>query len=209
MGETSTRVSTRAVEGFRADDPVARRTEWDTNSWGGANFSTHKLVRVGPGRLEVKASGPGKLFALLFIISGLGVLGVGLLGTVQGSQSGAVVIGLLFVLAGGWMLFYFTVPVVFDKRSGRFSREARSSSPSVRRMARESSAALSDIHALQLLAAFVTDTEGENYYYYELNLVLRDATRLHVVNYSKKSRLRADARALSVFLGRPVWDAIA
>jgi len=201
-------ISTLAIEGFRADDPVARLTEWGSSSSTGGGLSSHRLVRAGPGRMELKPTGSAIMLYLFFLVVGLVLVAMGLFGSTLANRWGYSLVGLPFALAGGWLLFSGTVPMVFDKRSGRFSREARSSPPLVRHMAAERSAALGDIHALQLLATWVEQTDSSDYFYYELNLVLRDGARVRVVTYGEKDRIRADARALSIFLGRPVWDAI-
>ena len=48
---------------------------------------------------------------------------------------------------------------------------------------------------------------SSRYYSYELNLVLKDGTRLNVVDHGGKSLLNANAETLAQFLNVPVWDA--
>ena len=68
------------------------------------------------------------------------------------------------------------------------------------------SAKFDDIHAIQLLPKKMI---GKNQHYrFELNIVLKNSNRVHVVDYSGTRGIDTDAKALSLFLGKPVWDAI-
>ena len=66
-------------------------------------------------------------------------------------------------------------------------------------------AALPDIYAIQLVSERCS---GKNsaFYSYELNLVLQDGRRLNVIDHGNIDKLREDAKTLSGFLGKPVWD---
>ncbi len=56
------------------DDPIAVQTGWTPARGGGANFRTCKLVEVNSCRLEFRASIGAKLFYLIFLLAGIGVL---------------------------------------------------------------------------------------------------------------------------------------
>jgi len=62
-------------------DPIAMQTDWTPANSGGANFRTHKLVNVNSRRLEFRATIGAKLFFLIFLLFGVGILllGVGML----------------------------------------------------------------------------------------------------------------------------------
>ena len=68
-------------------------------------------------------------------------------------------------------------------------------------------AKLEKIHALQLISGHVTGGRS-SFHSYELNLVLDNGKRINVVDHSHQDKLREDAGTLSVFLEKPVWDAI-
>jgi hypothetical protein len=42
---------------------------------------------------------------------------------------------------------------------------------------------------------------------YEINLILKDSSRVHVVQHRSKKRIRQDAAVLAEFLDKPLWDA--
>lgn len=151
---------------------------------------------------------------------------------------GVGLMGLIFVGAGLFFLLLGTQPIVFDQQSGFFWKgenlentfianyQARNQGFHLQTrlsdrakpwflhlgslLANKSGTAkhvvrLDTIYALQLLR--VADTEsGQNY---ELNLVLHDAERIHVVVYAKRETIYHDANVLAAFLDRPVWDGIA
>ncbi|MFB3118125.1 MAG: hypothetical protein ACE1ZP_05110 [Myxococcota bacterium] len=98
------------------------------------------------------------------------------------------------------------MPRVFDRSLALFWRGR--SEPTLMNVGPPiaSSAPLSSIHALQLLSEFVSGSKN-SYYSYELNLVLNDGRRINVVDHGNLKRLRGDAKTLSQFLDKPVWDA--
>jgi len=53
------------------------------------------------------------------------------------------------------------------------------------------------------------DDRSRDFNRYEINLVLESGERLNVFEHRSESIIRADARLLSVFLGKPVWDGLA
>ena len=104
------------------------------------------------------------------------------------------------------MLYFGTAPIVFDKLSAHFWKGRKSPQDVGDVRSLKHAAEFSQIHALQILAEYVRGNKS-SYYSYELNLVLKDGARINVVDHGSQNRLREDAKTLSVFLGKPVWDA--
>lgn len=117
------------------NDPVAEKIEWTPLQRGGANFQTHKLVIVQRDRMEFRASLGMVLFALLFVLVGVGMIifaffphlfllvgaGVSLVAFfAQEWPAPFVLFGLVFLGAGSAVLYFSTNPVIFDKRKGFF-----------------------------------------------------------------------------------------
>ena len=196
------------------DDSVAMQTEWGPAKGGGANFGTHKLVTVNPSRLEFKASIGAKLFYLLFLFVGLGVL-IGF--SVKGISSGTLglnadtvlplVFGSIFALAGGGMFYVGTAPIVFDKQKGWFWKGRKAPDRVFDKSAIKHLAEIGQIHALQLISEHCSGDKS-SYYSYEINIVLEDGRRINDVDHGNEKRIRADADTLSEFLGIPLWDGI-
>ncbi|MDU9048985.1 MAG: hypothetical protein Q3M30_09040 [Candidatus Electrothrix sp. Rat3] len=186
------------------NDPLAEKTEWMPLQRGGANFQTHKLVTVQRDRMEFRASSGMILFSILFVLVGVGVsIGIFL------SQEQAfplILLGLVFMGAGGVMFYFSTSPVVLDKRKGFFWKGRKVPYESGNWREREDCARLGEVYALQLIAELVSG-DKQNYYTYEINLVLKDGSRINVVDHGKKSKIQEDAKALAEFLGKPLWDA--
>lgn len=183
------------------NDPIASQTSWEPLVSGGANFRTRNLVQMSPERLEFPASMGMKLFGGLFAGLGLLALGLGIAGVVWI----AMLVGGVFTVVGLWLLRSGTAPVVFDKRHDAFWKGRLAPFEARNRADIKDYADLGDIHALQLLAEHVSGDKS-SYYSYELNLVLRNGTRLNVVDHGDYKALRAHAETLSRFLDRPVWD---
>ena len=190
------------------NDEVAQRTQWDPAKQGGASFRTHRLKRVDSNRIELKASGGALLFYAVFLLVGLGIivgftLGPGVRGNVL-----PIVFGVVFAAVGGGMLWAGSAPIVFDKRKEAYWKGRKS--PYDVRHANELKeyAELDRIHALQIVSEYIRGNKS-SYHSYELNLVLDDGSRLNVVDHGNAAKLREDARVLSEFLEKPVWDATA
>jgi hypothetical protein len=63
----------------------------------------------------------------------------------------------------------------------------------------------SEIHALQIISEFISG-KFDNYSSYELNIILKDATRINIIDHNDIEQIRLDAQKISIFLGVPVWD---
>ena len=203
-----------AVDPARFADPVAIQTEWKPSKGGGTSFRTHKLVKINADRMEFKATLGSKLFSCVFLLVGVAVLTgftVSMLSPNADSlDSGMIVfllLGCVFAGIGGGMLYFGTSPVVFDKRRGCFWKGRRDPSQLLNKKSIKHYAELDNIHALQLISEYCRSNKN-SYYSFELNLVLNDGNRINVIDHGNKEKIRQDAGILSVFLGKPVWDAI-
>ena len=195
-------------------DPVAKQTNWMPAKRGGANFRTRKLVMVTPNRIEFRASLAAKIFFGSFLLGGMGfAVGVPVFhsstGTFPLNPDTLVPLfaGIAFAVVGGFLLYFGTAPIVFDKTRGFFwkgrkTRDGVFHSDSVTHFA-----GLEDIHALQLISEYCRGSK-RSYYSYELNLVLRNGRRINVMDHGDSEKLREDAKTLSQFLEKPLWDAI-
>ena len=194
------------------NDPLALEVDWTPARSGGANFQTRKLVKVDPNRIVFRSTITALVFSLIFLLLGSGMLiafAVQILKTNEFSFEmetiGLLFAGCVFALAGGLLLYLYSVPIVFDKRKGCFWKGKNPDRVGDRRT-RKNYADLKQIHALQLISEYVRGNKS-SYYSYELNLVLKNGKRICVVDHGNLSRLREDAKTLAKFLERPVWDA--
>lgn len=195
------------------EDPLAQRVAWTPLARGGSSFRTHRIARTDSTRLQFGPTAGLILFP--FVLFGAGILVIVQLGlpvVASGKFSPtafhllAVLLGPLFVIAGAAALFSCTAPLVFDKQEGFFWKGRRSPDRAGGKGIIKHAAELGKIHALQILAKR-TRTDNHSYRSYELNLVLEDGVRIGVLDHSSLQRLREDAKAVSAFLNKPVWDA--
>lgn len=175
-------------------DPIAKQTQWTPLKGGGSNFSTQKLHDPQNGHsIEFRASPGAIVFYLIFLLSGLGLLYIFVF---KQQEIMILVIGLIFTLIGGAMLYYGLQKRVFDKQVSAYWRGNKSAANLVQ---------LSQIHALQIISEYIK-SKKRHYYSYELNLILKDGSRVNVVDHGNREQLVADAEKLSKFLSKPVWD---
>ncbi len=198
----------------RFGDPLAARIAWTPVKSGGANFRTQKLVQVNSYRIEFRAAVEAKIFYSIFLIAGLAVMiGVSYANFSNGTFAlnantiMPIVFGTIFSAAGGLMLYFGTMPFVFDKMRGCCWKGSQPPVGTAGRTAQDNYSELSRVGALQIIAEFC---QGKSSYYsYELNLVLDDGRRINIVDHGNLQKLREDAKTLSAFIGKPLWDATA
>jgi hypothetical protein len=187
------------------DDPVALKTEWGPLKGGGTNVRTHVMKIQDDGRHVFRPAFGYILFCGIFLVLGLGLLV--LIAINDPKQWVAMLIGAVFALVGGGMLWFGGRPVAFDRSSGLVWRgwgDPRSDFEHGREVS-GTLCRLEEIHALQIIAE-VCRGKNSRYKSYELNLVKVDGSRLNVVDHGDIARLRQDAAALGVYLEAPIWD---
>lgn len=209
--EASRHVKTLDTSVF--DDPLALQTDWSPLKGGGSNFRTHNLVSENYNRTAFKASLGAKLFSSVFILVGLGLPSSQIYTAFQnggaffeGGFLPLLLFGGVFSIAGAALYYSYAKPVVFDKTNGFFWKGWKAPETTAIENPDKHSARLSNIHALQIISEYVRG-DKKSYYSYELNLVLKDGSRLNVIDHGDVHKIREDAVVLSQFLGKPVWDA--
>ena len=183
------------------NDPIAEKVNWDRMAAGGASFKTHSLQHSPNGCISFKSTLGSKLFALGFILAPLPF-------TLFVFFTKWILILVFFFMTMGSILLHKTLlPIVFDLERGYFYKGWLKKNVSLR-MQRIECCELVDIHALQIIAEYISgDTDSRGFRSYELNIVKKDATRINVVDHGDLSVLRRDAQILAVHISVPVWDA--
>lgn len=197
----------------RLGDPVAVQTAWTPAKGGGASFRTHNSVKMDTNRLEFRPSMGARIFYMVFFFMGAGIaVGFSSANVSQGTFSlnfntvFPILFGLVFTVIGGCLYYFGTKPVVFDRRRGSFWK-GRTDPDAPRNVEIKDFARFENIHALQLISEHCRSDE-HSYTSYELNLVLQDGNRINVIDHGDIQKLREDARKLSHFLDKPLWDAV-
>jgi hypothetical protein len=196
------------------DDPIAKAIEWDKRAEGGGG-TDHKLRHIGSSRVEFRPDHPISWYIVTILMAvGAAVL-VYFAGGSMGQAFWALSGGIGFSAIGGLVFYFALTPVVFDKSSGHFWK-GRKQPPLVSgNLPSKCAGRINDIYALQLILAYLImespdpDKVSRTYPQYQINLVMKNGTRVNVVNYSASSDSPIkNAKALSMFLGKPLWDAL-
>jgi hypothetical protein len=193
------------------NDPLALETQWTPATKGGTNFRTHRLMPMDTSRVEFRASFGARFFYSAFLVVGLAV-GMGFLywegvpPTFTFDQWFPLLFSAVFILIGVVLLYTGLTPIVFDKAIGYFWKGRTSPQDQPDIAALKTCARLDQIHAIQLVAEWVR-ARKTSYFSYEINLVLEDARRITVIDQGNLHWIREDAKTLSEFLGKPLWDA--
>ncbi|MGE5606621.1 MAG: hypothetical protein ACM3YE_13140, partial [Bacteroidota bacterium] len=144
----------------RFGDTIAVQTGWRPVRSGGSNLRTHKLVKVSPYRIEFKTTIGLIIFSLIFALPGTALL-VLLIPVIDWSSIdlGIIVpllLGLVFA-SMGWSIFYRQMlPIVFDKQAGFFWKGRQPEAGMLTKEATAKYARLESIHALQIVAEFIS-----------------------------------------------------
>ena len=202
------------IDPSRFADPVADGTEWGPAKRGGSNFRTHKLVYFGGQRVEFKGSVGGIIFGLIFLLAGVGaIVGFSIFMSTSENLEFEMpmiipyIFGTIFMLVGFFIYRFMTAPIVFDKDQGFFWKGRKNPREVFNIDSIKVHAELEQIHAIQILSEYC-HTDKSHYYSYELNLILKDSSRINVIDHGNLNKLREDANILAEFLGVPVWDVI-
>jgi hypothetical protein len=203
----------KSIKVDRFEDSVAQKTSWGPLKQGGASFGTHKLAEASPRRLEFKPTVFVVVFYMIFALVGFGMLGFVIY---QEYQAGfafetdflfLVIGGIIFSAVGIILGYLGTKPIVFDREYGFYWKGRKKPNRDIEYSHPELFTPLNDIHALQILSEYVKGNKS-SYYSYELNLVFRDGSRENVVDHGNLDKIRNDARKVSQFINRPVWDTV-
>lgn len=190
-------------------DPLLTKTEWSPLMSRGINFRSHTLRVVSPSRIELRPSFSAKTFIGLFAIFGFGVFVVPFqIGLKQGVTLPMLfpfLFGIPIVSVGFWFLRRLTVLHVFDKCEGYAWSGSVSPSEDLSLVHSGKAVSLSDIHAVQLISETITTQKHGTFESIEINLVLQDGSRRHIVDHGGKG-IHKDAEQLATFLGVPVWN---
>jgi hypothetical protein len=171
------------------DDPLALEIPWTKLDGSSSNFQSLALKDDGQGTLRYGPSASLYAIAVVLIAGGLAWLGYQ---AIQGNPPAAL-LGLVPIAIGG----YTARP-----RSTRFDRNLKQCTLGDDQLPFER------VYALQLLQHEVSSGEDSaGYTSYQLNLVLDDKTRVHLLSHSALGALRSDAERISQHIGCKLWDA--
>ncbi len=173
------------------------KTQWLPVKEGGSNFDAYEMIMIDNNRIEFKSSLMSTILSVVMVIIFF------IAEILDANKFGEPVI--IFIVLVFLTIFNSINKVVFDKNKMLFWRgvtERNCYNDNCKK-----NAIISDIHAIQLLWKEVED-DDDIWDSYELNIVLEDLRRIHVVSYAKKDKVRQDASVLARFLDKPIWDAI-
>jgi len=190
----------------RFGDSLAIRVAWTPVVPGGANFTTHRLKKLSEDRVAFRKTFMMILFALVFLLPGFAIFCLAALANAGVSLGNGIagwpaLLGGAIFSAAGFFLLRSARTVEFDRQCGWFYKGKKPTDPEA-----PGAGLLSTIHALQIISEHCSGSRGSSYRSYELNLVLKDGTRINVIDHGSISKLREDTYQLSQFLGVPVWD---
>ncbi|MDD5213897.1 MAG: hypothetical protein PHG82_05715, partial [Candidatus Gracilibacteria bacterium] len=198
------------------DDEIVKKSSFIPIKRGGTNIKSHDLIIDNNGNYLFKVKG---FFPIVFlamfsipliatIITLLKDLSVGGLNIDFGSYIGQIIFSLLF-LTPALILFYFLYrSYIFDFQNGYFY-DTRLGKKLFELLNNEKYKTkiipIKEIHSLQIVSERV---HGKNTSYtsYELNIILKDSSRVNIIDHGNLEEIRKNASELSAKLGVKVYD---
>ncbi len=198
---------------FAIDDAMASEVDWKPLNKGGTSFGTHRVKVVESARLEIRPTLMAHIFPMIFIAGG--AISVATFLAAAGSYESIdfqknwlwLLIGSVFSIVGIVLYFKLTEKKNFDLEAGYYWSGDKSPREVFDPNRGSGYVQLIEIHAIQLLKELVRDNDG-SFKSYELNLILKDKTRINVIDHGGLQSIRKDAETIGKFLGVPVWDGI-
>ncbi len=162
-----------------------------------------KLVEVSPTTMAFHLSASAHLFCWIFIVFSAVPIAIGV--TASGFEQ-------LFLLAiGGCCLLVMAVvyresrkPIVFDRLQGYCWKGKSLNQALASKKRKQLKVALGEVAGVQILRKVVRGSKGGSYPCGELNLVLRNHERVHVLVSGNVDLLAEEARKLASWLGTPI-----
>lgn len=195
----------------RIPDPFAKEIPWTPLVRWWSSLRTNILIVMPNWNLEYKLATWIKIFSWIFILVGLVYLVTFPTVTIlSGNWENVMIIPFLLFPGIFWGMGYYTYqrynkPITFDNSIGYFYKWKPSFNYWMIDINDKNLVPFNDIYAIQLLTEHVMGNKS-SYYSYELNLVLKDKTRINVVDFWNIGIIRKDAKTIWDFLWVPVWD---
>lgn len=200
------------------DDPLADQVDWLPMGSEGAGYRPHHLVVVDSGRVEFRPSIGTWLKVGMFLSIALGLLVLGVWGLTTEIESDdperveyilvVSALVLFFAIPGAYLAVTGLRPRVFDRGHNAYWKGFLPPGMGPREGLVRDVTPLHQVRALQLIVEEVNDGTNNFQWYtrYELNLVLQDGSRVHVVGQDDGPALREDTAKIAALLRVPTWD---
>lgn len=180
-------------------------TDWSPLKKGGANFRTHKLVSVDVDTVVFEPSTGALVFYWIFLLFGIVPFGLGIWQILENGFAmkpeilAPIGFGIVFGVIGLVLFGFGTRPIVFDLSRDYYWKGRKDPDEAWDKSELKNFADLTQVVGLQIITEVVSGDKG-SYTSHELNLVLKDGSRLNVVDHGNEEKLRADAEVLAEFL---------
>ena len=206
------------IDKAKQNDAIAKRTDWSPLAKGGSTSVIHILKQNTPERMAFRPAPSLIGIVTLMLLISAGLIGVPTYQMIQLHAFQFSIIPLAGFFVGGigvFLILHFFPPIIFDRCENAFWKGYKSPSQVISKDKLKHYTPFSQIHALQIIKERCETSNNSSsshtktpYFSYELNLILEDASRLNITDHGNLSQLRMDAKKLSEFLGKPLWDAV-
>ncbi len=194
------------------EQQMPENLNWSPLVIGGSSYRTLKLMQASPSQWSYEPTGMHKAFPLIFIWSGA-FMAIILLITIIGFFIGIalVVIGIIWRRRQKKVIIFD-----FDKKAF-WKGDKKLDTNNVNTAMLDDLVPFKEITGIQLLAeTVVTRTVSNNdsnfnnspkvYDSYEMNLVLKNGSRVNVVDHGNFNIMKLEAEAIAKRIEVPVWD---
>lgn len=191
----------------RFNHPLCHRTEWGRLKWGGTSFQSHVLQSTEEGNMVFAPSWKAYLMPLIPLAFFVFIaFKTQLFSNLQQTSPSFLLLPLVALGISVFIGYRNFKKSSFDFLNGIYWKGYRAPASSDEIGKRKNCAYIKDIGGLQIIRERIR-SRNSNYTSFELNLVLKDGSRLNVIDHSNLSNLRKEAKRLAARLNVPLWDA--
>lgn len=179
--------------------------DWQPLNGGGTNVKTHTLQQFGNSMFEFKTTIGAIVFALVFMLPGIGTI----IGGVVSFNFFLLLHGSVFFLAGYYMLFTNSNSSVFDLKKGICYRKKSSFiNYHFKGIKQDEPIQLSTVKGIQLLKERVRGDKS-SYNSYEINFIFENGERYNLIDHGSYASSLKDARTIAAALKVPFYNGVA
>ena len=181
---------------------------WSPLRGGGSSFTTKKMVPLSDQRIAFKTTIIPYLACLLGIFISVSVLAAGFRAEMGSEKFWAhIIFGLIVLIAVILVFRYMTTPIIFDLERGYFWKSRKMPHSDSEAINMKNAGRIEDIHALQIVDEYVrsnSSSGSRSYHSYELNVIMKDSSRINLFDHGGYNRAQQDAKVLAEKLNIPL-----
>ena len=201
---------------LQTDDKVVTLTEWTPKQRGGQSVQSHNLRQADNDTLVFKMALRTAIYYYAMIAMGLFLIVLPIISPLlhlsgKSNPLILVAVGLLFGGIGVYLLRITKKKISLSKNKPAIWEGEINPASAINPNTIKGYHSLKALHAVQLLQEYVSsydDGKDNSYFSYEINLILSDGTRIHLVDHGNTKMALRQAQQVAEFFNVVLWKVV-